>query len=248
MEVVKWLINCNYRKNRTSKIKYIVVHYTAGLSSKSNNAINTVKNTFNIKGKNASAHYVVDDYNIIQCVEDYDTAYHCGTTGTYKHKECRNANSIGIEICSNYKGGIPSGKTYNDLKATDPNWYFTEKSLKNAEELIAELCKKYNIPMVNVIRHYDVTGKTCPAPFVNGNGFNDWLRFKKNILNIIEKGEKEVGGIIYNKIEELPEWAKNEVKFFIDNGYLNGIGCNLLLSEDMVRLLVILYRVLHKGG
>ena len=33
---------------------------------------------------------------IWQCVEDQNIAWHCGAS-SYKHPECRNANSIGIE-------------------------------------------------------------------------------------------------------------------------------------------------------
>ena len=37
--------------------------------------------------------------------------------------------------------------------------------------------KKYNISEENVIRHYDVTGKICPAPFVNSD--YAWKSFKE---------------------------------------------------------------------
>ncbi|WP_242842302.1 N-acetylmuramoyl-L-alanine amidase [Lacrimispora indolis] len=35
------------------------------------------------------------------------------------------------------------------------------KVFQNAKELM----DKYNVPAVQVIRHYDVTGKICPNPY-----------------------------------------------------------------------------------
>lgn len=46
----------------------------------------------------------------------------------------------------------------------------------------------------------------------------------------------------YNTLDKMPEWAKPTVKKLIDKGYLAGTDDGLNLSEDMVRLLVILDR------
>ena len=43
--------------------------------------------------------------------------------------------------------------------------------------------RKYSIPLENVIRHFDVVGKICPAPFVEDAAA--WEKFK-------ERMEKEV--------------------------------------------------------
>ena len=42
-----------------------------------------------------------------------------------------------------------------------------------------ELMAKYNIPAANVIRHYDVTGKVCPEPYVRDTAA--WNTFKANL-------------------------------------------------------------------
>jgi len=134
----------NYGDVRSlNSIKYIVIHYTANDGDTDenngmyfrNNAIET------------SAHYFVDSDSITQSVPDNYVAWHCGAI-TYKHAKCRNTNSIGVEICDDVKNGViyPSAKT-----------------IANTIELVEWLMKKYNIPKSNVIRHYDVTGKLCPA-------------------------------------------------------------------------------------
>ena len=46
----------------------------------------------------------------------------------------------------------------------------------------------------------------------------------------------------YQKITELPSWATATIKKLLDNGFLKGDEKGLDLSEDMVRILVILDR------
>lgn len=134
----------NYGSSRsTNNIKYIVVHYTANDGDTDENNGKYFKNNV-VK---TSAHYFVDDDSVTQSVPDNYTAWHCGAN-RYKHKTCRNSNSIGVEICDDVKNGTiyPSAKT-----------------IENALELVRHLMHKYSIPKENVIRHYDVTGKLCPA-------------------------------------------------------------------------------------
>lgn len=134
----------NYGKSRnTNNIAFLVIHYTANDGDTDENNGNYFKNNVT----KTSAHYFVDDDSITQSVPDNYIAYHCGAK-TYKHAKCRNANSIGIEICDDVKNGVI---------------YPSTKTIANVLDLVAHLMKKYNIPKENVIRHYDVTGKLCPA-------------------------------------------------------------------------------------
>ena len=159
----------NYGGRKSGPNRYIVVHYTAndGDSDESNARYfkdNVVK---------ASANYFVDDDSITCTVPPEYIAYHCGTSGTYFHPYCRNYNSIGVELCDAHRDGIVMA---------------TEKTQANAAELIAMLMKKYGIPITNVIRHYDVTHKLCPAYWVKDPaGFE---QFKKRILEADEMIEQ----------------------------------------------------------
>lgn len=165
----------NYKKGRTSPIKYIVIHYTAGNGD-------TAKNNADYYASakiEASAHYFVDEGNIIyQSVKDSDTAWSVGGTKVYNHKECRNANSISIELCSRNRNG--SGKP-----ASDGGWYFKPETVNNALELTRFLMAKYNIPPENVIRHFDVWNKICPAPFVNNPA--EWENFKRKLVKPVKE-------------------------------------------------------------
>ena len=200
----------NFGGLRGSKIKYIVIHYTAG---RNDTAENNGK-YFAREQVGASAHYFVDETSVIQSVLDDYVAYHCGGV-VYTHPKCRNGNSIGVEICSKW-----DGKTYS----------FAPEAVSRAQELVRKLMEKYDVPLENVIRHYDVTGKACPAPFV-GVGQTAWEEFK--------------GGLtMYKKIENVPDWAKNTIQKLVDKKVLNGdVQGNLNISGDMTRILVILDRL-----
>lgn len=106
-----------------------------------------------------------DDEEEWQCVEENDTAWHCGAK-SYKHSECRNSNSIGVELCVK--------------KDKNGKWYYTEKTKKAAIQLFAYLMDKYGIDESHVLRHFDVTGKICGEPDVRSEN-KVWSTFKSTL-------------------------------------------------------------------
>ena len=151
----------NFARGRTQPIQFLVIHYTA------NNG-DTVQNNLDYFAGNAvgaSAHYFVDENGYGQSVKDQDTAWHCGAN-SYRHKACRNANSIGMELCSR--------------KDSKGNYYFLDQTVYNAAALARQLMQTYGIDRTHVLRHYDVTGKRCPAPMV------DTPTLWENFLNLLE--------------------------------------------------------------
>lgn len=154
------------------EIKYIVVHYTAGVTSRAGSAINTAE------------YYRTTDRAVVCYNSDINNRYtwHCGgarynTKGGTYYGKCTNANAIGVEICSTNS----TGRMQN---ANDRSYSFTDAVINNAVELVKQLMKWYNIPAENVIRHYDVTGKPCPGIY----GWNkesgseaEWQKFKARI-------------------------------------------------------------------
>lgn len=144
-------------------IKYLSIHFTAGSNSKPGKAL-TMYNTFTTRS--ASADFVVDDEDIVQFNPDLNN-YYCWAVGDAKKKtrggtlnrKAVNKNTLSIEICSTC---VPS----TTLAVNTPNhtgWSFTKAALNNAAKLAKYLIKKYNIPLENVVRHYDITGKVCPG-------------------------------------------------------------------------------------
>ena len=174
--------NISSTPNRT--IKYIVVHYTAGTTSRAGSARNTAL-FFSNYGVNASADFIVDDSTIVQFNPDLKnySCWHCGDSKNYNkggsfYGKCTNFNSIGIEVCSTNNTGTMT-------QANDTHYSFTDAVVNKTVELVKYLMKTYNIPASNVIRHYDVTGKWCPGI----RGWNDeansdsskWKAFKARL-------------------------------------------------------------------
>lgn len=180
-------ISVHITKSPNRCVKYIVIHYTAGASSKSGAAMAN-RNVFLKRA--ASADFCVDDENIIQVNPDLDN-YYTWAVGDGKGKYgITNGNSISIEICSNLMNGA---------SAAVPNhkgWYFTDASLANAIKVVRYLMIRYNLPIERVVRHYDASRKLCPAivgwndgylacidgkPMPTRNNSNVWREFKKSI-------------------------------------------------------------------
>ena len=158
MEIIKDITNTNRTISNNRKIEYLVMHYVGAVSTARNNA-SYFKNTY----RGASAHYFVDDNEIVQVVEDTDIAWHCGNDVYYNG--ARNSNSLSIEMCC--------------YRMENGNLNITAATEARAIELAKELMKKYNIKIENVVRHYDVTRKNCPAPFVKDE--ERWENFKKKL-------------------------------------------------------------------
>lgn len=140
-------------RRKISAIEYIAIHFTAndGDTDEGNG------NYFHNNIVKASAHYFVDSDSVAQSVPDDYIAYsvggskysNCKTTGGGKfYGKCANSNSISIELCDDKK---------------DKKIYPTAATIQNAIELTKDLMKKYGVPAKNVIRHFDVNGKSCPA-------------------------------------------------------------------------------------
>ena len=201
-----------------SSIRYIVIHYTGG-------SADTAKNNadyFARENVGVSAHYFVDESTVWQSVPDNHNAWHCGTKNKYYHPSCRNSNSIGIELCAR--------------KTMSGEYYFPYETVALAVELTKALIAKYNIPIENVVRHYDVTHKQCPLPYLSGNG---WAELKKKLTDCTEEDEMT----IYKTLNDVPAWGQQCVQHLIAKGYLNGgSNDNLDLEHYMLRTLVIGYR------
>lgn len=210
----------NYRAGRTQPVRYIVMHYTA---NNGDTAKNNCDYYHRVGGLQASAHYFVDEYGAMQSVREGDTAWHCGARA-YWHPECRNANSVGIEMCSR--------------KRADGSYYIKPETVANAAALAKDIMQRYGIDTDHVLRHYDVTGKRCPMPWVDDPA--QWVAFKDMLTLERTNEEEEEDMTRYSKIEDVPDWAQDTVRALMDAGALKGDehGC-IDLSLDMIRGMVI---------
>lgn len=156
----------NYTPLNGRNAEYVVMHYTG--NSKDTALANC--RYFQGSDRKASAHFFVDEDSIYQSVGLENRAWHCGAL-SYRHDDCRNQNSVGIEMCCN--GDYQMG----------------EKTIENAAALCAEVCQYLRITAdevaTHVLRHWDVTGKRCPAPMAGDNNaaWDAFLNRVKALLN-----------------------------------------------------------------
>ena len=157
LPIIKKITNYNHRYDSSiADIKYIVIHDTGN----QNDSAEGNAKYFAVDNRNASAHYFVDDNNIIQIVEDKDIAWHVGD-GKGKYG-ITNQNSLGVEMCR-------------------INGTVTVKTEENTLELVKTLMEKYKIPADRVVRHYDASRKLCPSSF-SANNWARWTAFKTKFI------------------------------------------------------------------
>ena len=204
------------------RIEYIVLHYVGAVSTAVNNGhyYGTEPNI------GASAHYFVDEHNIVVSVPEDMSAGHCGVDYSGGKApfwgKCRCKNSIGIEMCCK--------------KDAAGRWYIEPETVTRTVALVRWLMQKHAVDADHVIRHYDVCGKICPEPWVRDSA--QWADFQRRIR------EQKSDGKRYNTVDECPVWARGAVQTLLDEGWLRGRDNGQLdLSDDMLRTLVICGRM-----
>lgn len=129
----------------------IAIHQT-GNTGKGANAEMHAKLQKNGNTRIAGWHYTVDDKEAVQSFPHSARVYHTGSTHGHK-------NAIGVEICINSDG---------DYK----------KAIKNAVDLVKKIMKDEGISIDKVKRHYDYSGKICPAQIMDKVEGISWTDFK----------------------------------------------------------------------
>ena len=193
----------NYQKGRTQPIEYIVVHYTANSGDTAQNNLDYFART----KTGTSAHYFVDENEVCQSVQDTDVAWHCGSKNP-RHPYCRNANSIGVEMC-NSVGGVP--EAVRDRTAA----------------FVRQKMKEYGLDVNHVLRHYDATGKRCPAPWVDNPA--EWMEFKKMLEEDDDMSYEQFEQYMNRYLTErnakpADDWAKPYIQDAIDAGAMTDVG------------------------
>lgn len=175
----------HYGSRKGKKIEWIICHYPVapGCDAK------WCKSFYERTNENKSAHYAVSQNQTVSIVPCSLAAFHCATSGIETYCRANNYNSIGIDLMDNKLNK-------KSLSVKDTDWYIPEATLDRAAFLIAYLMKQYDIPIENVVRHYDVTRKCCPRPLVGDDkneyykisGNMRWMQFKARIYALYENG------------------------------------------------------------
>ena len=150
---------------KLNAVKKLVIHYTANPGAGADNH----RRYFSNAQVYASAHIFVDKKEAICIIPLNEVAYHANDVqqrdssgnpyrGVAELKPNANFLSIGVEMCLEKDGS------------------FHADTVERTENVFVELCKKFNLdPIKDIVRHYDITHKNCPAPWVsNGQKFIDF--------------------------------------------------------------------------
>jgi N-acetylmuramoyl-L-alanine amidase CwlA len=145
---------------QSSKIRNIVIHYTANPGTGAEQNRNYFEGLKDSKKTKASSHFIVGlEGEIVQCVPTWEIAYASND---------RNSDSVSIETCHLKSDGAYTDATYDSLV-----------------HLTAWLCEKFGLTEEDIIRHYDITGKICPKYFVDNE--EAWKQFKLDVKETLEE-------------------------------------------------------------
>jgi N-acetylmuramoyl-L-alanine amidase len=148
-------------------VKGLVIHWTANPGG-SDTAHKTFFDGADGGGSRyAGAHLFIDKDSATQIIPFDEVAYHAN------EKNCKivklgsnaNQNTIGIEMCVEKDGTIHP------------------ETIKRTVQVIAHLCQFYKLGVNDIYRHYDITGKNCPAPWVTEPSL--FGQFKKDVNAIL---------------------------------------------------------------
>lgn len=157
LPIQKQLTKYNHSPRKENP-KYIAIHDVGTVSTAKDNA-----SYFNTGDRQSSADFFVDSNSIFQII-DYHKDYSWAVGDGGGKYGITNGNSVSIEMC------------------LESNRQPSEKTIQNTLDLTRYLMKELNIPISNVIRHFDASKKPCPYSFSNNN-WAKWTEFKNRLGN-----------------------------------------------------------------
>lgn len=237
------------RKRWYNEIRFIVIHDTGNPSR----GAGAMAHYRYLQGatRAGSAHYYVDDKEIVQTIGDSLVAWAVGDTWARKNRtrsDVTNYNSVSIELCIN----------------SDSNG---AAAYKNMLELTKNLMRKFNVPADRVVRHFDASGKPCPGSW-QANKWAKWWQFKADIKKPIEwpidlsktsdfgpgkkaakaeekKGEKAMAERDINKVSP---WAEKEWKEAQEAGITDGTRPGAVATREEVAAMILRARKCKCAG
>ena len=146
------------------QVEGVVIHYTANPGTSAENNRSYFEGLKDSHLTHASSHYIIGlDGEIIQCIPLSEQAYASND---------RNHDTISIECCH-----------------PDDTGRFNEDTYDSLVHLVSWLMGEYDLESEDVIRHYDISGKSCPRYYVENP--DKWDLFKQDVEDYINTyGEK----------------------------------------------------------
>lgn len=238
---------------RYKNIDSVVIHYTATIVKESLNVVDywIMSNAY------TSANYIIDVYGRITGVVPEEMRPY--TTGSYGLGD-RDIDDHAITIeCSCDSDGLTVSRD----------------TIKALTDLMADIGQRYNIiwkytgdERGNIHAHRWYQPTPCPGDYLYGLfpsieiRANAKMKGGDKMEERLKKLEERVDALeglvddldmltnrhikpVFNDLDDIPVWARPEIKWLMDRGYLKGDPTGLQLSMDLLRCLVILVRTIN---
>ena len=175
----------NYTHVPNGRVCDLVVIHTMEAPEKPGTAASVARWFASATAPKASAHYCVDDMEVIQCVLERDIAW-----------AAPGANKNGIHI--EHAG-------YAKQSAEDWSDEFSQKMLAHSAQLCARICQAHNIPMVRltpaqliqggrgICGHVDVTQAFHRSTHVDPGGEFPWTQYL-GLVRLAMRPDLVIGG------------------------------------------------------
>ncbi|MCD7957357.1 MAG: N-acetylmuramoyl-L-alanine amidase [Lachnospiraceae bacterium] len=138
------------------QINAVVVHYVGNPGTTAEENRSYFAGLATSGATYASSHFIIGlEGEILQCVPMDEVAY-CSNN--------RNYDTISIECCHPGEDGAFTSETYSSLI-----------------RLLRTLCQMYHLTEEDILRHYDVSGKSCPLYYVEHE--DAWEQLKKDVFS-----------------------------------------------------------------
>lgn len=233
--------NC-YKANRYITPKGIMVHSTGANNPYLKRyvgpddgllGVNKYNNHWNMSGVGACVHAFIGKLQD-GSIATYQTlpwnmrGWHGGGKSNNTH--------ISFEICED---GLNDREYFN-------------KVYKEAVELCVYLCKMYNLTEKDIICHSEGYKKGIAS---NHSDVMHWFpkhhksmdTFRSDVKKMLESKGDDI--IVYSTLNDVPEWGKKQVSYFVEKGYIAGESSGKLnISYELLRNIVIMYRILEDKG
>ena len=203
----------------TGKVEYITVHNTVDIeeASGTNDAEQYTRATWpNANMGDVRVHYYIDETDCWQNLREEEVGWHAGDG----NEGPGNGSSIAIEIIMDGSGSV------------------SDRAAENRGALLAAiLLDKHDLGIDRLKAHKDWNGKDCPKYILP-----HWEAFVEAVsgfLFLIQAEDPQPTAVIYNTLDEVPDYARPTIRKLMDRGWLLGYGDGLGLTDDMIRIFTI---------
>lgn len=157
-------------------VKGVILHWTANPGADDDDHVKFFDGADGGGSRYAGAHIFVDRDSALLDIPLNEVAYHAN------EKQSKIAKFIATSPA--YKGGNANLTTIGIEMCVEKDGTIHPDTVTRTVSIVSELCKMFKLTTDDVYRHYDITSKNCPAPWVsNGQLFLDFKNRVGDTLN-----------------------------------------------------------------